>query len=823
MKKLLAVVVITLMVTLILSSSVYSYLIIDSQRTYPTYVTIDDEYTVCVQIKEDNLCQENTNDITYGYTYYSQEGDLYPLQEYFEKYHFNADELEETHVWCGNAIGEGEPVIYTQFYCLDNLNKPCQDFHSSSVSYGYAYVNLTSKFKDDIHFGKHVGESLAIEAFLEDPRDVEMYYTVYNVTQGIIPFILEKEMQKIEGQYMANFTIPSNAPFGFIELKADSYYKRGGKFISYAAIPYNSEISVDGETTMGSTIDLTFGIAIEYGKINGVSTEIILPNWTVQKIYLDHVNTSASYTIPMLPGNYTVESTVDHTTLDGRKIIKNFYVNPYELDIDSGIKVYEQGDTVTIKIGVVDSNDTAVNLTDIELGVGPEGFLASFDEDDMIPENKYYKLIYPTDENASTGKYVVKVVEAIDGYGLRYSGNETFTVNKKDRTIQFTIYPSTLYKKIESMNETEDAFRITNTGTDVMTGITISKGSGESSKYITINKVNSTTTLEPGNSTSFRVIIQPEDDMENKLYYGNISVSSKGITQKIPVTLDVSLTAEMTILNKTIVTEALKNKEHKIYITIENAGGRILTGITASLTGGLKEYEGEITPPENIIPGSRRSIVIAIKPIQNEDSYSGEVEISADNASGKVDLTLTVVEDCGDDIDKVENNRIAMRGRLDDLISAGAIETDSIEQDLADLQADISEMRSEYLNGEYVEAKSMLAGVQNKANIIDEALEGLESSEAEKCGNGICDYSEDHVSCPEDCDSNGETCNYDDFCDDDEGCDCEDCEDDEECSGSGGGGSPVLIIVVIIVVVIIVAVVATSVVPDDDGQNYGKR
>ncbi len=412
-----------------------------------------------------------------------------------------------------------------------------------------------------------------------------------------------------------------------------------------------------------------------------------------------------------------------------------------------------------------------------------------------------------------------------DEYGLEYYGNNSFTVNKRTRKVEFTLNPPTYNKKIESMNETSYRFTIKNTGTLIMNKISINIESLEQDKYVEVKRDNLTEPLKLGNSTSFRLIIQPDKQMENKLYRKNISVTSGKTTKKVAVLLDVSLTAEMMILNKTIATEVLKDKEHEIRIAIKNAGTRPLSGITANLTGSLKEYVDEITPPKEIVPDSRGYIIISLKPIDSEGSYNAEVEMGGDNVtSSKAEIKLNVVEDCGDDIDKVENNRIVMRGRLDDLISTGATGTDSIEQDLADLQADISEMRSEYLNGEYVEAKSMLAGVQNKANIIDEALEGLESSEAEKCGNGMCDDSEDHVSCPEDCDSNGETCNHDDFCDWDDGedCDCEDCEGEDDCQGSGGG-SPILIIVVIIVVVIIVAVVATSVVPDDDGQNYGKR
>ncbi len=818
MKKLLAVIVITL-TALMLMSQAHGLELIESQRFYPKYVTVGDDFTICVQIK-DNTCQENTIEATYIYDMI--EGDLFPLQQYIEKYHFNADDLEDTSVWCGKAVGKEEQRVDIRFQCRDHLDQFHMDTNNDDISYGYIHVNLTSKFENERLFGKHVGEILELEAYLQDSDDMDIYYSVYNVTKGIVPFIAEEKMQKIEGQYKANLTIPYDSPYGFIEFRTDYlyYWKFGGKFIPYAAIPYKSEISVDGNTTMGSTIDLAFGIAVEYGKINSVSTEITLPNWTVQKIYLDHVNTSASYTIPMLPGNYTIESIVDHTTLDGRKTIKNFYVKPYELDIDSGIKVYEQGDTITIKVGVIDSNNTAVNLTDVLVYIQRGYFyFKRYDDEDMSLENRYYKLTHKIEENDTTGEYIV-YVGARDEYGLEYYGNKSFTVNKRTRKIEFTLTPPTYNKEIESMNETSYRFTIKNTGTLIMNKININIESLEQDQYIEVKRDNLTEPLKPGNSTTFRVIIRPDEDMENKLYRKNISVTSGKTTEKITVVLDVSLTAEMMILNKTIVTEVLKNKEHKIRITIENAGTRSLTGITASLTGSLKEYVNEITPPQEIVPNSRGYIIISFKPIENENSYNAEVEMGGDNVtSAKAEIKLDVVEDFGSDIDTVDNKRIILVGRLEKLTNTGATGTGIVDQDLTDLQVDISDMRSMYLNGQYSEAKSMLASIQSKADGIDEELTELESSET-KCGNGICDSDEDYFTCPADCGESEEGCDYDGECDwDTEDCDCEDCEDEDDCIENGGGGSPILIILVIIIVVIIVAVVATSVVPDDDGQD----
>ncbi len=820
MKKLLAVVVITL-AALMLVSQAYGLELIESQRFYPEYSTVGDDFTICVQIKKENTCQESTIEATYIYDMI--EGDLFPLQEYIEKYYFNADDLEDTSVWCGKAVGKEEQRVDIRFQCRDHLDQFHMDTSNDHISYGYVYVNLTSKFENERLFGKHVGEILELGAYVQDSGNTDIYYSVYNVTKGIVPFIAGEKMQKIEGQYKANLTIAPESPYGFIEFNAYGPYTRGGKFIPYAAIPYKSEISVDGNTTMGSTIDLAFGIAVEYGKINGVSTELILPNWTVQKIYLDHVNTSASYTIPMLPGNYTIESTVDHTTLDGRKTIKNFYVKPYELDIDSGIKVYEQGDTVTIKVGVIDSNNTAVNLTGVGVSIQRwyPYFKQHYDDEDMSLENRYYKLTHKILENDTIGEYIV-YVGARDEYGLEYYGQKSFTVNKRTRKIEFTLTPPTYDKKIESMNETSYRFTIKNTGTLIMNKININIESPEQDQYLEVKRDNLTEPLKLGNSTSFRLIIRPDEKMENKLYRKNISVTSGKTTEKITVVLDVSLTAEMMLLNKTIVTEVLKNKEHKIRITIENAGTRSLTGITANLTGSLKEYVDEITPPQEIVPNSRGYIIISLKPIENEGSYNAEVEMGGDNVtSAKAEIKLDIVEDYGSDIDTVDNKRMTMAGRLEKLINTGATGTGPIDQDLTDLQADISDMRSMYLNGQYSEAKSMLASIQSKADRIDEELIKLESSETEKCGNGICDSDsgENYFSCPADCGDVEEDCDYDGECDwDTEDCDCEDCEDEDDCIENGGGGSPILIILVIIIVVIIVAVVATSVVPDDDGQ-----
>lgn len=803
-------------------SPAYSITIIESQRTYPEVLTIDDTFAICVQIKKDHPCREDTINITY--TYGEENGELYPLKEYIENYHFKLDELPETHLWCGEATASYEYSVYTSITCLDNLNNVRSDYHVDVTTCSHIFIETASSFENERIFGKHIGDEIEIVTYIDNYSDIYMYYTLYNITEGIIPYILKEEIPKIEGQYKVNFTIPSSAPFGFIELEVNGSYGKGGKFISYAAIPYTSEIEVSGETIMDSTIDITLDIDIEYGKINSVETIVILPNSTEQKIYLDHVNTSTEYKIPMRPGNYTIESTIYHTILDNKKTTRSFYVREYNLDIDSGIKVYEQGDTVTIKAGVTDSNNIPVDMEIKSICIRPVGGSDECfgdNDDEMTIENKYHKLVYTIDEEAETGEYLVKV-SAEDKYDLDYSGNESFIVNAKDRTIQFTISPSTLYRNINSMNKTEDEFTITNTGTNTMESVTITKDPGELSRYITISKTNFTSTLDPGDTTTFTLIIQACEDMENKLYHGNISVASDTKSQNLQITLDITLAAEMTIINKTIDIKALIGKGKNIYIVIENAGTRSLTDMTATLSGTLEEYKDMINLPDEITPDMRENIEIKLKPIHDLGTYDGEVEISAGNISGKVEISLEVVEDISDDIDDVDDKRRAMNQRLDRLNSGGA--ASDIKDDLEELQTDISEMRSQYNNGQYSEARSMLTRIQDKADAVDTALRQLESTQS-ICGDGTCDDDETCTSCYEDCkdelgceDTKG-GCNYDGVCDwdDDEDCSCEDCEFEDECDDSGGG-SPILIIIVIIVVVIIVVVVATSIVPDDNGR-----
>ena len=822
MKKIPIVLFIACITALTLLSTAYSIFIIESQRTYPEVPTVDDDFAFCVQIKKDHPCMENTIQTTYLYGL--EEGELYPLKEYINRYHFKLDELPQTYIWCGKVTSTNQSGIGTNFTCLDTLNNPRSDYHWNYISNGNIYIYMTSSFENELIFGKDIGEQIEIVTYLEVAGDFDMYYTAYNVSGGIIPFIVREEMTKIEGQYRVNFTIPAESPYGFIVLEVENDFDKGGKFLSYAARPYSSEITVDGDAIMGKTIDIGLEIDIEYGTVNNVNTIVILPNGTEEVIYLDHINISTEYTIPMRPGNYTIESTINHTIQDDKKTIENFYVKEYELDIDSGIKVYEQEDRITIKVGVINSDDSPIDMEIDSICIGhvEDDDEDCFEDSDMIIENKYYKLVYVVGENAETGEYSVRV-SATDEYNLEYTGNESFTVQEKDETLQFRVYPSIFYKKINSMTRSETKYTITNTGTATIEDIIITIDSGELSDYITINKINFMTTVQPGNSTTFKVIIQPDDDMENKLYYGNVSIESDGEIHKIHVTLDVSLTAEMSLVNKTIEVEALKDKEKNIYVVIENAGTLPLKNITASLTGDLKEYEDKIEPPYEIIPGKRKNIEITLNPISKTGIYKGELEINAVNASGIVEITVEVIEDFKDKIDDVDGKRKTMNMQLS--VSSG--DTRSIEEDLIDLQTDITEMRSYYNNGQYKEAKSMLTGIQSRAERINTALEQLESTEDE-CGDGVCDDSETCTSCHEDCKNEPECidtvdddeCDYDDVCDwdDGEGCTCDDCEYEDDCmedEPNGDGGSPILIIIVLIVVVVIVAVIATSVVPDD--------
>lgn len=839
MKRLSLVVLIALGMTLMLSANAYGISdIITSQRIYPEIVSIDDNFTFCVLINKDNPCLENTINITYYYYDFSnpseyQEGELYPLKEYIGRYHFSIGNIPETQTWCTIATAKYYYSFLTQFTCVDNLNEQHYDSTYDYIMSDHIFINTTSKFETERIYGKHVNESLEISVFLDDSSGMNINYTIYNITLGL-PYKSETELTKSEGQFKYDFIIPPSVPYGFIEFKASGNGNYGGKFISFAAIPYTAKIYVDeDEVTMGNTIDIALDIALDYGEIKNTVTEITLPNGTKQNINLNHVNTSAKFKIDMQPGNYTIISTIEHSTWEKEKIDNIFNVNEYRLEIDRGVSVYEQADTVKITVGVIDSKNEIVTLTNVDIKIEvPNGGGKNYDEDDTTLVNNYNVVEYIIADDAELGDYTI-TVDATDEHGLKYSGSETFIVNERDSILEFTLSPDSFYKDIHSFDEVQKQFTIENTGTDTITEIEIDMEVEEFSEFVKLEKKNISLPLEPEDATTFKLIITPDHEdagrVENGIYPVEMIVTIRNVHKTINVTINVSLTTEISILNESIISDALIDEEHKIYVNIENTGVIPLKQISVSLSGDLAEYESEINNKDELDPNSMDKITINLKPISKEGIYEGVIEIVAqDVAPIELEITLKISKDIKDDIRNLENERMELFDRWSNVDDASKI-SESIKEDLDELQADINDMDGKYKDGKYTEAKSLLTKIQNKAYEIDEALIKMEATST-ICGNFVCDEGEDCNNCYLDCndylkcdDNQAKSCNSDDICNPTEDCTCEDCKETDYCSetddnsntDTGNRGSTLIIIVVIIAVVIIVVVVATSIVPDD--------
>ena len=230
--------------------------IIESSRIYPSHITANDKFKVCAQIDKNNPCIKDT--IYVSYDYGIQTGYMYELMD-------PASELYDLNVWCGTATAKsGVEVISVQFQCKDNLDIEQTDVAVNYLNVGLIFIHTTSKFDDDLIYGKYVNEPLEIVVYVDNPGNVTMTYTIYNSTLGT-PIIKDKALQLVEGQFKGIFVIPKNAPTGFIELYVKSKVSSdtGGKFLSYAAIPYNATISLNGETIMGNMVNASLSINLE--------------------------------------------------------------------------------------------------------------------------------------------------------------------------------------------------------------------------------------------------------------------------------------------------------------------------------------------------------------------------------------------------------------------------------------------------------------------------------------------------------------------------------------------------------------------------------
>ncbi len=794
--------------------------IIQSYRVYPLNVTATDDFVVCVQIDNDNPCKKDTMSMSFRYG--TQTGYLLKLANPF-------DEAYDTSVWCGSPTAKSDTKsVLVEFQCRDSLDNIQTDSRYISVSVSSILIHTTSKFEDDLTYGKHVNEPLAIVVYVVNPSNSSMSYKVYNFTLGD-PIIQDNALQLVEGQFRGSFVIPPGAPVGFIELNAKSKVSSdaGGKFMSYAAIPYNATISMSGDTIMGNSVNVSFGIDLEYGQITSVNTHIDLPSGTSQVINLNNVNTTANYTIPMLPGTYNIESLITHTAMLPSSVNKTFFVREYTLDIDSGVKVYNQGDTVQIKTGVIDSKSMPINCT-VEIDIiSQTGNKTHITNSMTTVENKYHKASFKLADKAETGIYNISVT-ATDIYSLKYKGSDSFTVNELNEIFRFALSPRTFYRKITNLTQGTTVFTLSNTGNAVAKNISIGVIPANLSKYVAINSTN-IGSLPAGNSTSFSLAIQPSGDMINGIYSGNLTARSNEFTDNVTITLEVLLEPKMNIPNKTIALNAVTGAGKDFAVTIENNGYASLMNVSANMNGALLQHTDSVYAPSSVYANSTDSIIVKFKAISGAGTYNGVLDVRASNASSEtVDITLNVIEDFNTQIDAQDILGTSMEGRLNTLKNSGK-DTSSLETDLASLKTKLYDVRNMYGSGQYPEAKSLLSEVSTMANSLDSAIKGIEAT-VKKCGNGICDDDETCDSCKEDCKDApkcsdnktiDEECNYDGTCDSSENCECEDCTDDEKCGEkpSEGGGSPILIIVVIIVVVIIAAVIATSIVPDDSQKD----
>jgi len=795
--------------------------IIQSYRVYPSNVSATDYFLVCVQIDKDNPCKKDTIDLSYRYG--SQTGSLLMLQDI-------SDDTHDTGVWCGIPTARSETTsVVVEFQCMDSLDNVQTDSRAISIPVSSILIHTTSKFDDDLTYGKHAGEPLDIVVYVDNPSNVSMTYKVYNYTLGN-PITQDTALQLIEGQFRGSLVISPSAPVGFIELNAKSRVSQdsGGKFLVYAAMPFNGNISISGDTIMGNTVNLSLGIDLEYGKINYVDTFVRTPNGTSQHIILDHINRTSNYTIPMLPGTYDIEAHVSHTVLPSI-VNKTFVVREYTLDIDSGVKVYNQGDTVQIKTGVIDSKNMPVNST-VEIDIkSPTGNRTHFTNSMTTIENKYHKVSYKLADKAEVGIYNISIT-ATDIYNMRYSGSDSFTVNELSEIFRFELVPNTFYKKITDLTQETKVFTLSNTGNSITRNITISIIPSNLSRYAMTNDTN-IDSLSPGNSTSLSLAIKPSGDMINGIYSGYLTAKSDEFADNATITLEVLLEPKMNIPNKTFVLNGVTGAAKDLEVTAENKGYAHLQNLSANMTGALLQHTYSVFAPESIYSNSTGTIVVKFKGIPSAGTYNGVLDVRADHAiSQKVDITLNVIEDFRAEIDAQDTESTSMEGRISSLKNSGK-DTSSIDGDLDTLKTKLSDVRSMYESSQYSEAKLLLSEVSVMAGSLDSAIKGIEAA-VNKCGNGLCDADETCDSCNEDCKDSPQCSTTDDkcaytTCETADDCSCDQCKDLEICTNTDdnpdnpdeGGGSPILIIVVIIVVVIIAAVIATSIVPDDDQKD----
>ncbi len=783
--------------------------------------------------------------------------------------HFTIEDIIETQSTTYINVSCDSNKIVTATHTSTYINGSCDDKNKIEVStwYDYEYlklgdvnVNVLTESVGKYIYG-NVSEPITFKLnLLDDENNVisgDVNFAIRNYTGEIL---VKEDMtyDVAESAYVANYTFVRGAPYGFVEFNAYSSGEGyGGEFYYFTTAPYilNQTINDSSETNFSYFLKDQIPINISYDNYYG---EIISINTTMTIDYdngssntfdlpLNVTDTYHVYNVPGdSPGNYTLTTTVYHSTGDNKAYVKNIRVDGFTLKISTD-PFWEVGDNITFSAWIEDRRGdppVVVASSAVFTLSTPSG---QNTELTTVNTSEYkQKANYQTTNTTSMGYYTIKV-SSIDTYGHNYYGeymfsiggiysNQFIEINVPDR---FTINSSGNH----SVNIT-----VKNIKDQKLYDLTAHEEN--ETDYIDVNMSETDVDINASESTEILIVITP-DGLSNGNYERVIHVEINDNTIDVPVLFTVDLNPKAFVSNRYFDNSSFditmfKGITTQEVVMIKNIGDRDMDIPSIHFLG--DDMIGNVTavqPASNLYINDSTNVALKFD-FDTAGDYEGELWVSSPNLPDQgYNITIHVLEGSSGEV-SVLSDRLALIGNSRDALEFNATTNDlnlnfsTVDEMIINATNLRSYILSKYVNPENAEmVKDNITQLEDMLSDIDDELDDIEMTYSillkPKAGDSVCDASESCSS--SDCKNERrciveqvekeETVCGDGTCAFNEGeCDTcpSDCGDDRFCAAlsqptddkpTSSGGFPVGIVVGVVVLLVIAVIIATSLVPDD--------
>jgi len=778
---------------------------------------------------------------------------------------FIVENIRETQYSTYVNISCDSDKIVTNMYEYAYINGSCDYIHQEKVQtwsdsdwldIGDVKINLLPASDNGYIYG-NVSDNITFKLNLLDENDTVLSGTVDFAIRNYIGEVLVKEAMTYSPQdsaYIANYTFIRDAPYGFINFNAYSTGTGyGGEFYYFKTAPYFFNLTINNSDEINHTYFLKDQIPINisydnyYGEIISINTTLKIgyDNESSETIDLplNMTDTSFIYNVPGdAPGNYTLESTVYHSTGENKTYRRNIIVEGFHLNINTD-PFWEVGDDIIFSAWIEDRRldmPVIVSSTATFMLTTPASQniqLASVNTTDYKQKSNYQ-----TSNTTAMGYYTIKV-SATDIYGHNYYGEYRFSVGG--------VYSNQFIEV-----NVPDRFTINTTG-NYTVNVTVKNIKGQKIYDMNAHEENDTSyiyvnsseeiDINASESAEIKITITP-DNLENGEYEETIHIEVGDDTLEMPLMFDIDLNPEAEVSNRNFNDSAFEIKMFKMItwqevVTIKNIGYREMKMPAIHFLGDDMILNATAIQPASDLEVDDSTNVEVRFNFDTAGTYSGELWVTGSNHDQGYNITITVLEGLSDEVMTLSDS-IALAGNRRNILEFNASKNDMNLNftTLDEMILNATNMRS-YILSIYVDPENYemvrdnITQLDSMLSDIEDGLEDMEKSYEllikPKAGDGKCDASES-CSSP-DC-SNEKRCIPDDknICGDSV-CSVEDnecitcpadcpkamCEallnpDTIDDNTNAGGGSILWIVIIVVIVLVVGVILATSLVPDDD-------